>query len=843
MATLTFTIDGQSVSCVEGKTVLEAADEAGIYIPRMCHHPDVPPSREVRWTEAVYQVETRLVGERPGTEAGDDAHCNLCLVEIEGQSKPVNSCITTVEDGMAIQLNTPAVTQRRKEALAKLLTDHPHACLTCAQKQGCSRTDCSTNVPVEERCCILLGHCELEKVADYIGIPGDTPRYVPRQRPATKADPLYERDYNLCIGCLRCVRICQKVQSTDILGAVWQEEGIRVGTLTGSQLLEAQCRFCGACVEICPTGALLDKEGVPAVRCDSPLPCIGNCPAAIDIPRYIRAIAEGRYRNALDIIQSRVPFPDILGYICFHPCEDQCRRKEIDQAVAICDLKRFVADTAFDDDSSRIQKRPSTGKKVAIIGSGPAGASAAYYLTILGHDVTVFDREEKPGGMLRYGIPSYRLPEHILNRQMDALDKIGVVFKMNYRFDGQQRFDDLRSQGFDSVLVATGVSASKALPIENAEADGIYPGLELLKAAKTSQKPLLGGEVVVIGGGNVAIDAAMTAIRLGAKTVDLVCLESREEMPAHDWEIAQAEEEGVKVHPGWGPKRFTAVDGCVTGVELKKCSSVFNERGIFDPQYDEGETKYVPARTVIVTIGQEVDAEFVAHVEGLSKGPGSTLKTDDHSALGLEGYFAAGDVVRGPSSVIDAIAEGRQAADAIDKYLGGHGLAQIDQDLSFPKPLATSAEQFQMARQVPETLTAEKRRSGFELIQQTLTEPAARAEAHRCLQCFLRQRITPVILPPERWQPLTAEVVESAPDIEGVIQLLNSEKKVIRIAGTANIRQSLLECLEEPGNAEWVMWEEDPMYTKRESELIQQYLQEHGELPGGGGDDDLDDLF
>jgi formate dehydrogenase beta subunit len=845
MATLTLTIDGRSVECPAGSTILAAADAAGIYIPRMCYHPDLPPVNEVVWADAVYQAETKIVGDNPGGRAGQEAHCNLCLVEVEGQPQLVNSCVTPVEDGLIVSTDTEKVIQQRKRALSRLLADHPHACLTCAQKEGCTRTDCSSNVPVEERCCVLLGRCELEKVSAYIGIPGDTPKYVPRQRPHAASDPLFDRDYELCIGCLRCVRICRQLHGDGILGAVWKDGRACVGTLTGVGLKEAQCRFCGACVEVCPTGALSDKEGVPAVRRDCLLPCVGNCPAGIDIPRYVRAIAERRYREALDIIRSRAPLPGVLGYVCFRPCEDVCRRKEIDQAVAICDLKRFAADTVPDADSLPFNKHPDTGKRVAIIGSGPAGATAAYYLGILGHHIDLFDQESTPGGMLRHGIPDYRLPPEIVERDMKALKALGVNFLMNHRFDSENRIDELKSQGFDAILISTGASISRGLPIENGDLDGIYQGLEFLRSAKLSQEPRLDGQVVVIGGGNVAIDAAMTAIRLGASSVHLVCLESRDDMPAHGREIAQAEEEGVEIHPSWGPRRFISGAGHVSGVELKRCTSVFDEQGQFYPQYDENVIKHIPADSVIVAIGQQVDTELLRHVEGLPKGPGNTVKVDESFAFGLEGVFAAGDVIRGPSSVVDAIADGRRAADIIDRYLGGNGLADIDYALAELDITESdiSSTLFQQPRHKAEIMNPGKRRSGFGLIQQTLSEEAARSEAQRCLQCYLRQMITPVVLPPELWQPLNEEAVNAVPDAGGAIQLLNAEKKVIRIVGVSNMRQSLSECLENPGEARWFVCEEDPMYTKRESELIQQYLQQYGELPGGGSDEDLDDLF
>jgi NADPH-dependent glutamate synthase beta subunit-like oxidoreductase len=846
MAEISFTIDGKSVDCPPGITILTAADAAGIYIPRLCYHPDLSPVDDVIWADAIYQAGTKIAGEKPGVRAGTEAHCNLCLVEVEGQSEPVNSCNTPAENGLIVYTDTKEVVRRRKQALSRLIADHPHACLTCAQKAGCSLTDCSSNVPVEERCCVLLGRCEVEKVSSYIGIPGDTPKYIPRQHTRTEDDPLFDRDYNLCIGCLRCVRICTKLHGLDILGAVWTDDRAWVGTLARGELREAQCRFCGACVEICPTGALRDKEGVSAVRRDSPLPCAANCPAGIDIPGYVRLVAAGRYREALDVVRSRVPLPGILGYVCFRPCEDACRRGEIDQPVAVCDLKRYLADTVSDMDSPPVQRRPDTGRKIAIIGAGPTGITAAYYLGILGHHVSLFDGESEPGGMLRYGIPDYRLPPEVLERDINILRVLGVNFRMNHRFDSAQKIDELKSGAFDAILIATGASLSKVLPMEDSDLEGLYTGLEFLKSAKQSRKPQLDGQAVVIGGGNVAIDAAMTAGRLGAGTVHLVCLESRNEMPAHDWEIAQAEEEGVEIHPSWGPKRFISERGRITGIELKRCTRVFDDQGRFKPQYDENEIEHIPADSVVLAIGQEIDLRFLSHISDLPKGLGNTLKVDEKFSFGPEGIFAAGDLIRGPSSVVEAVADGRRVAEIVDKYLGGKGLAAFDSVLAeqdMPE-VHISNDEFQKSRHIPRTMDSAERKKGFSLIQQTLVEQDAKSEAQRCLQCYLRQRITPVVLPPEQWRPLNEEAVDSVPETEGVFQLLNAEKKAIRISGTPNMRRDLKECLENPGEAEWFIWEEDPMYTKRESELIQKHLQKYGELPTtGGGDDDLDDLF
>lgn len=844
MTDISITIDGRTIECISGMTLLEAADAAEIYIPRLCHHPVLPPASKVTWSEVVYQVDHKIECETSAEKTGDDGHCNLCLVEIEGVPEPVNACLTTVEAGMVVRTDSDAVTRRRKEGLAKILADHPHACLTCAQKQGCSRVDCSSNVPVDERCCKLLGNCELEKVADFIGIPGDTPKYVPKQYPTDKDGPLIERDFNLCIGCLRCVRVCRDVRGADVLGAVWKDDRAWVGTLNGEGLKEAECRFCGACVEVCPTGALMDKEGIATAKQEAP--CTSACPLGIDIPRYVRLIALGQDHRALELIRSRTPFPAILGYVCFHPCEDVCRRGELDQPVSICALKRFVAEAEANGDSMPLTKQPDSSKKVAIIGSGPAGLTAGYYLATAGHEVAIFDNSDKPGGMLRHAIPDYRLPPEILDREMEFLGKLGVVFHSNSRIGHDLTVDEVKSRGYDAVLIATGNPISKRFPVDGAELEGVHPGLEFLKSAKLSHEPRLDGSVVIIGGGNVAIDAAMTAVRLGARQVHLVCLEARTEMPAHEWEITQAEEEGVVLHCSWGPKRFTAEVGRVTGVDLVRCTKVFDEQGRFSPHFDGDESEHLAADAVVVTIGQEVDGDLLGDDESVGRGPGGTIIVDENNALGPGGFFAAGDVVRGPSSVVDAMADGRRVAENIDAYLGGSGLpdVQIDTAVADEAVLDSSGEDMQRGRQSATVSAPDERISDFRLIEQTYSAQTARAEADRCLRCHLRQMIRPVVLPPELWLPFNAEAVAAVPPVEGVFQLLDAEKKVLAITGSPDLHQSLSEKLENPGETVFFVFEEDPMFTKRESELIQQYLQEHGELPGGGvGGDDLDDLF
>ncbi|MFH1700925.1 MAG: FAD-dependent oxidoreductase [Candidatus Zixiibacteriota bacterium] len=842
MPDIKINIDGVSVSSAEGKTILEVADGAGIYIPRLCHHPDISPSDKVTWADSIYQTNIEINSEKTDESAGENGHCNLCIVEVDGQPEPVNSCVTEVIDGMNISTTSEKLIKKRRDSLSKILSDHPHACLTCAQKEGCSRTDCSSNVPVNERCCPLLGHCELEKISDYIGIPGETPKYIPQNRPISSNVPFFIRDYNLCVGCLRCVRICDDIHQADILGAVWKDSGAWIGFNDETDSEKSICRNCGACIEICPTGAMRDKEGVTPVQAGKALPCVSSCPAGIDIPRYLHFIARGEYQKALEVICAKVPFPGILGYVCFHPCESGCRRSEIDKPVAICDLKRFAAEKVGHLDFLLSNKKQSTGKKIAIIGSGPAGLTSAYYLAMQGHAVEIFEKENQPGGMLRHGIPDYRLPQDILDRELKTIEKLGIKIHPNNEFGDTAGIDKLKADGYDAMLIAAGVSASKILNIENSNLNGIYPALDFLKSAKLSHEPKLTGQVIVIGGGNVAIDAAMTASRLGANEVTLVCLESREEMPAHKWEIAQAEEEGIKIENSWGPRKFISDGEKLAGIEFIRCTRVFDEKNRFNPQFDENESKEIAAEAAIVAIGQEVDEKLNSYFS-------DKFGINIEQAIDIEvseNVFVAGDVMRGPTSVIDAIAEGRIAVDRIDKFLGGSGIPEPDfnnSEYEYSR-IEIPHDAFQHSRTVVDSVNPEKRKSNFNLITVTMDEEHAVRESRRCLQCYQRQRISPVTLPPEPWLPLNQESIESLPNAEGVFRLLDESKKVIRISGVSNIRNGLSECLGNPGEARWFIWEEDPMYTKRESELIQQYLQEHGEMPGGGGgEDDLDDLF
>ena len=839
MGEVTLTINDIKVTVPEGTTVLDAAGSADIYIPTLCSHPNLPTSKGLGPKEFVYRGEDKITTERQEEYEG----CRLCIVEVEGMGEYPTSCNTMVAEGMVVRTETPKIQKQRRKNLFPYLEHHPHACLTCAQKEGCSRTQCSANVPEEERCCPNLGNCELEKVVDYVGLPEGLPKYVPRGMPVLDQEPLFTRDYNLCIGCTRCVRACQELRGIEAIGLAYKDGEIVIGSVGGPTLAESACKFCTACVEVCPTGALTDKVEVTAANKEEVLvPCIAACPANIDVPRYIRLVAEGKYAEAEAVIRERAPFPAVLGRICFHPCEDVCRRGEVNESMAICALKRFAADQDTELWREDLTVAPATGKRVAVVGSGPAGLTAAYYLTLLGHEVTVFEAESEPGGMLRWGIPAYRLPNEVLEKEIDALLSLGVDLKTNTAIGKDLTMKDLQKE-YDAIFLAIGSQLAKRISVEGLDLEGVLWGMDFLRDVRQGVDVKVEERVLVIGGGGVAMDVALTALRLGAKEVQAASLECREEMPATEWEIEEAVEEGVVLNPSWGPKRIVSDNGKVREVELVCCTCVFDEQGLFNPSFDESVTTSIDTDMLILAVGQDTDLSLLkgSGVEadrGIIRADEGTLETD------VPGIFAGGEVVSGPSTVIEAMQMGRQAATSIDRYLGGEG--DIERAL-LPQeqlnPCLGREEGFaERARMPMPSMPLEQRRTGFAEINLGYDEQMAQQEASRCLRCDYRLHIETPVLPPQKWLEFTREAVETVTELAGVYQLLDAEKSVLAIKGVMDMRQALEKELETNEQACFFILEEDEMYTKRESELLQQYLQEFGELPGGGMDE-LDDLF
>jgi NADH-quinone oxidoreductase subunit F len=463
-------------------------------------------------------------------------------------------------------------------------------------------------------------------------------------------------------------------------------------------------------------------------------PCTHSCPAGVDAPRYIRFIAKGKPSEAVAVIRERIPFPSVCGYVCIHPCETRCRRGLLDEAIGIRALKRFAVDNdnGMWKENSRIA--PATGKKVAIVGSGPAGLTAAYYLAKLGHKVTVFEALPEVGGMMRVAIPDYRLPKDVLKRDIDEIGAVGVDIKLNSKVKST---DELFAQGYDAVFLAMGAHQGLKIGVKGEDSPGVMDCVSFLRQVSLGEKVKVGESVAVIGGGNAAIDSARTALRLGAKEVTIVYRRTREEMPASAEEIEGAIEEGVKIRFLAAPLSISRKNG---RLELE-CSAMqlgdIDASGRRRPEPIEGGEFTMDFDTIIAAIGQRPD---IPEHFNLTLGRGNTITVDpDTLATDKEGVFAGGDVVKGPASVIEAIAHGRLAATSIDKYLGGDG--DIEETLApseeAMKPLEEAEEEMRVEIPAP---PAKERIKNFGDVEITLSPKMAIKEAGRCLRCDLEER-------------------------------------------------------------------------------------------------------
>lgn len=466
-------------------------------------------------------------------------------------------------------------------------------------------------------------------------------------------------------------------------------------------------------------------------------PCNEACPAGVDVPRYIRAVRDQNYDEAVAILRERLPLPTVCADACFAPCEEVCAYKQFGDPIAIRAIKRAAVDKGGDTWKKRKKIADKTGKKVAIVGAGPAGLTAAYYLASKGHEATLFDTFPQPGGMMRYGIPNYRLPEERLDRDINEILELGVNFRGNNTVGKEIALDQLK-EDYDVLFVASGANGSMKIPLEGVEKEGVLWGWEFLRDVGLGKKFDFKGEVIVVGGGNVAIDVALTAKRMGAKDVHLFSLERREEMPAHEWEIARAEEENILIHNSWGPKKVLGREA-VSGLSLIRCTSVFDDDGNFNPTYDEDITHKANADHVILAIGQTADLGFVEKKKKITISQGRIQVHETDFSTGEKGIFAGGDVVSGPDSIINAIAHGRKAASCIDSYLGGDG--NIDEVLAQSHSevlLSDYVIEIKSRNQMP-LLKPWERISGFEQVELGPTEDQIAAESSRCLECDARE--------------------------------------------------------------------------------------------------------
>lgn len=687
------TIDGTRLEVPENKNVLECALEAGIYIPHLCHHPDLP----------------------------ENGSCRMCIVEVEGQEGVTTSCTLRAQDGMVVHTTSERINKLRTLALELLLAGHPEDCSTCPK----------------------YGNCELQTLIQYIGANNARMRTRIKGIKMEEGNPLLIHDMNRCVLCGRCVRACNKLRGVGVLQYNKKDLETYVGTLHGKLLKDEDCRFCTACAEVCPTGSIRDKLQLLTTNLkkeEALVPCRTACPAHTDIPRYIRFVKEGDYDAAVAVIREKVPFPNALGHVCSHACELECKRKEVSEAMSIRDIKRYAAE----HDTGRYWKGkgkqlPDTGKKVCVVGGGPAGLTAAYYLRKQGHAVTVKEALPTVGGMMSYGIPSYRLPREIVAQEAKVIEDQGVVIETNTKVEKPVEL----LKEYDAVLMTIGAHKGVRLPMEGSELPGVLLNIDFLRNASLGQETGMGKRIIVLGGGNVAFDCARTAKRLGAEEIQLACLEAREVMTADDEEIEQAKEEGIFVHPAQTFERITGTDA-VTGVDFMNVKSfTFDENRRAIIEKEEGSEHHIDADTVIFATGQRPDLTEEA---GLTLGRANSIVVKENSlATETEGVFAAGDVVYGTKSVILAIASGRDAAVEIDKYLGGDG--DISETLA-PKqhadPKIGKVEGFgYFGRTKTQVTPAAERQDNFNEVDHGICDADICGEASRCLQCDLRLQIHP----------------------------------------------------------------------------------------------------
>ena len=559
-------------------------------------------------------------------------------------------------------------------------------------------------------------------------------------------DPVVFAKEEKCLNCYFCWKICPN----GAIEADWEPlaKAFREIELPGALKLLERAKARGY------FRSLVDKVDVdtpwyefcdrPALRLEA-VPCTLACPIHMDIPGYLTLAAEGKLKEAYQLIRETNPLPAVCGRVCYHLCEDACKRHYLDQPVAIASLRRFVTDQV-DIESLEVPQISKNGRRVAIIGSGPCGLAAAHDLALLGYEVTIFEALPELGGMMRVGIPEYRVSREVVQKDIEEILKMGIEVKLNTRIGHDLTLNELRQQGYEAILLATGAHLPQPLNIEGMNFDQVFQGVYLLRDRALGEIPdnlFDRKRVVVIGGGNVAIDAARTVLRLGVKEVQLACLERREEMPAHPGEVQYAVEEGAILNCSWGPKRILGENHRITGVEFVRCTSVFDEEGRFNPSYDEGTRVSLKADAVIIAIGQIPDISFLNEGDGIRLTRGGTIKVDQFTLkTDGQGIFAGGDVVTGAASVIDAIAAGRRAARSIDNYLKGIPLAVGQTEERRAQYKLTDEEIETLKKQVPVqnrvrgmVLAPEERLKNFAEVELGLHPAQGQQEAWRCLKC------------------------------------------------------------------------------------------------------------
>ena len=544
---------------------------------------------------------------------------------------------------------------------------------------------------------------------------------------------------------------------------------------------KANCVACGKCVEFCPAGAvklgqkLCDKEGCEVTYPRIPLPseqpwgehmwshnyrdvnrincydtgtapCKTACPAHIAVQGYLKLAKEGRYDDALALIKKDNPLPAVCGHVCNRRCEDACTRGTVDEAVAIDEVKRFLAERDLNAETRYIPKKtiPSLkggfDEKIAIIGAGPAGLSCAYYLALTGYKPTIFEKNEEPGGMLRYGIPSYKLEKDLLAAEIDVIQELGVEIRCGVEIGKDITIEELREQGYKGFYVAIGCQRGRKPGITGENAKGTYAAVDFLREAGAKESFALEGDVVVVGGGNVAIDAARISSRCVDAKISMFCLEQREHMPASKEEIAEALEEGIELNCGWGPKEVLEEDGKVAGVVFKKCIRVLDEQGRFSPEYDEEQTVTIPCKHVIFSVRQAIEwGNMLDNLDLKRRSNGGALADKLTYQTSEPDIFVGGDVYTGPRFAIDAIAAGREGAISLHRYVHENCTLTIGRnrrDFVELDKNNISVESYDTSkRQIPAKADEKAQAATFRDLSHSLTEEQVKAETSRCLSC------------------------------------------------------------------------------------------------------------
>ena len=544
---------------------------------------------------------------------------------------------------------------------------------------------------------------------------------------------------------------------------------------------KANCVACGKCVEFCPAGAvklgqkLCDKEGCEVQYPRTPLPseqpwgehmwshnyrdvnrincydtgtapCKTACPAHVAVQGYLKLAKEGRYDDALALIKKDNPLPAVCGHVCNRRREDACTRGTVDEAVAIDEVKRFLAERDLNAETRYIPKKtiPSLkggfDEKIAIIGAGPAGLSCAYYLALTGYKPTIFEKNEEPGGMLRYGIPSYKLEKDLLAAEIDVIRELGVEIRCGVEIGKDITIEELREQGYKGFYVAIGCQRGRKPGITGENAKGTYAAVDFLREAGAKESFALEGDVVVVGGGNVAIDAARISSRCVDAKISMFCLEQRENMPASKEEIAEALEEGIELNCGWGPKEVLEEDGKVAGVVFKKCIRVLDEQGRFSPEYDEEQTVTIPCKHVIFSVGQAIEWGNMLDNLDLKRRPNGGALADKLTYQTSEpDIFVGGDVYTGPKFAIDAIAAGREGAISLHRYVHENCTLTIGRNrrdfVELDKNNISVDSYDTSKRQIPAKADEKAQAATFRDLSHSLTEEQVKAETSRCLSC------------------------------------------------------------------------------------------------------------